>query len=278
MQKRVCMELLGRRDIAITTWEQWTRPKRGYQWAEGRSAMELAKAWFSQGVLQCPRDLALLFQSASFLNGLILRKGRPEFVTPLPVAGEGRNHDLYLLGSVGTQTVTICIEAKADEPFGDTISHAIQKARKRKPSTGMPARARQLITILMGRDSDPEAEPWSTLRYQLLTGIAGTVLQAGHDAATIALFIVHEFITSKTNDSLHALNTGDLSSFLRVLDPSSQMKPGQFWGPHKVSAQSELQFYVGKTTTNLRTLSGLASKQGPSERKGALGQRGIRYS
>lgn len=41
----------------ITRWEDWTPPKRAYQWVPGRSAMELAKAWFTDGHLSAPQEL-----------------------------------------------------------------------------------------------------------------------------------------------------------------------------------------------------------------------------
>src|SRR5688572_11039422 len=101
------MKFVNRAGSEILAWDDWTRPKKDYQWAEGRSAMELAKAWFRGRTLECPQELAALLQQAPFIRNLELLTGRPELVTPLPMPGEGRNHDLHLLGTSATGFVTI---------------------------------------------------------------------------------------------------------------------------------------------------------------------------
>ena len=103
----------------ITHWQMWTRPKKEYQWEPERSAMELAKAWFRQSETSPPEELSQLLHSSERLTTLKLLRGIPERVTSLPERGEGRNHDLWLLGWTKQEQVTICIEAKADEPFGN---------------------------------------------------------------------------------------------------------------------------------------------------------------
>jgi hypothetical protein len=247
------MKLINRDGTPIASWAEWTRPKQDYQWQEGRSALELAKAWFRAQAPECPQELQSLFQTASFLPDLILLEGRPEFVTPLPMAGEGRNHDLHLLARSADGPISICIEAKADEPFGATIQDTIVEARHKKPATGVPRRARRLIKLLTGVEADPEREPWSGLRYQLLTGLAGAALQAKRDGARIALFIMHEFVSDKTRDDLHERNTLDLAAFLRVLaSEAPEFQPHQFWGPLRTATEPAVELYVAKVVTNLR--------------------------
>src|SRR5712692_4427123 len=104
----------------------------------GRSAMELAKAWFPDDQLSAPPELMDLLPSHSRLHNQRLVRGVPEFVTSLPVRGEGRNHDLWLLGKTERESITICIEAKADEAFGnDTIAEyrtaALHRSERGKP-------------------------------------------------------------------------------------------------------------------------------------------------
>ena len=81
-------------DKPIEDWQNWTRPKREYQWKEGRSAMELARSWFPSGTLQCPSELQNLLSTNARTADTQFDEGRPEFVTSLPQRGEGRNHDL----------------------------------------------------------------------------------------------------------------------------------------------------------------------------------------
>ena len=118
---------------AITRWEEWTRPKRDYQWKEGRSAMELAKAWFSTGQLAVPQELTAILDREPRLEGLVFQQAIPELVTRLPERGEGRNHDLWLLGRTNREQVTVCVEAKADESFGDnTVGGYLQQCLRRR--------------------------------------------------------------------------------------------------------------------------------------------------
>jgi hypothetical protein len=106
----------------IISYHHWTQPKKDYHWKTGRSAMELAKAWFRQDHPQPPDELISLLHSSTRLQSIQFTSGIPEQVTPLPERGEGRNHDLALIGNTDDEQVTVNVEAKADEPFGnDTI-------------------------------------------------------------------------------------------------------------------------------------------------------------
>lgn len=136
----------------ITQYQEWTRPKKEYQWKAGRSAMELARSWFRNDHPQPPDELLSLLHSIPRLNKLQLIMGYPELVTPLPERGEGRNHDLALIGHTDKESVTITIEAKADEPFGnDSVLEYYFKAinrRKNGISTRVPERINQLLSMV----------------------------------------------------------------------------------------------------------------------------------
>ena len=41
------LSLEGHDGQPIADWHSWTRPKAEYHWRAGRSAMELARAWFT---------------------------------------------------------------------------------------------------------------------------------------------------------------------------------------------------------------------------------------
>jgi hypothetical protein len=112
----------------IVKWETWTRPKKEGHWKPGRNAMELARSWFLNDILSPPEELMRLLLSEESLQDLRLLRGVPELVTPLPMKGEGRNHDLWLHGETSSDSVTICVEAKTDEPFGN---YSIAEYRER---------------------------------------------------------------------------------------------------------------------------------------------------
>lgn len=218
----------------ITSWERWTRPKMSHHWAPHRSAMELAKAWFRDTEPSPPAELIQLLHSSDRLAGLRFLCGIPEYVTPLPERGEGRNHDLWLLGQTNFEKVTICIEGKADEPFGNvSIAGYRMSAIKRRDSgktTRAPERISKLLSLVPAGDSR-----WDNIRYQLLTAICGTAIQAKHDGSTLAVFVVHEFHTCMTTVDKIQRNADDFDAFISVICASSSpVNSGVLYGPFTV--------------------------------------------
>lgn len=138
------IELSNAQGAPILSIEDWTRPKQAYQWKDGRSAKELAKAWRpGDSGPSCPQALRALLDSHPLTRYARLIEGRPEHVTPLPERGGGRNHDLWIRAEVDDAPLTICIEAKADEPFGEPIGEYLQRSRAKNPRTGSARRARE---------------------------------------------------------------------------------------------------------------------------------------
>jgi hypothetical protein len=213
--------------------------------------MELARAWFHTGCLSCPQELQDLLRSHALTNGCEFLEGQPEFVTPLPERGEGRNHDLWLRASCLAGPVTICIEAKADEVFGDLVGDAITSAKRRSANTGLPARVTALIEMLVGQKSNPEDLPWRNLRYQLITAFAGTAIQAARDGSGTAVLVVQEFRGNHLDIALQEQNDTDLRSFLNSIAPHiGPLQPGALVGPIIVKSSdhlsTDINLLVGK--------------------------------
>ena len=186
------LELTTPQGSPITQYQEWTRPKIECQWKAGRSAKELSRSWFRHDHPEPPAELISLFHTSTRLEGLQFTSGTPELVTSLPERGEGRNHDLALIGTTDTEQVTVTIEAKADEPFGsDTILEYYTKAIKRRDSgtpTRVPERIEQLPSMV-DPDVPVEESKWKNIRYQLLTALCGTILQARLDDSSLAVLI-----------------------------------------------------------------------------------------
>lgn len=240
----------------IDKWDGWSRPKSDYQWKRGRSAMELARAWFRTPKSTAPDEFTALLESAEVTRGLAIKGGRPELVTPLPERGEGRNHDLWLTATTIHGKVTVCVEAKADEPFGDRLGKQIVTARKRQPQTRVAERARALLTLLFGGDHNPEGAPWRELRYQLITAAAGAVLQAQIDKSVACVLVVHEFHSNLTKAEHLAANQADLQAFVSQLDAGAgTIVPGELIGPIKIPAgvllTGGMPLYIGKVVSEL---------------------------
>lgn len=236
----------------INRWQDWTPPKQAYHWKEGRSAMELARSWFQTDTLQCPPELEALFATNTHTSNIEIDEGHPEFVTPLPERGEGRNHDLMLKAHTPNASSVICVEAKVDEPFGKKIGEYWSEATVKTKPTRVPERIQALLEIVFGPNAQPDVKPWCDLRYQLLTAVAGTLLQAAAEQVPLAIFVVHEFRTPLTKPALRDANADDYARFVEVLFSVPAVSSGQIYGPLQVQAGSHLlqsvELFVGKTT------------------------------
>ncbi len=273
-------------------WEKFALPpaRRKMHWEEGRSACELGRIWTANGEPAAPGELIRLLESNEGTRGIVIHRGTTEHETRLPFATGGpRCHDLALQAEQRGSSVTICIEAKADESFGGTVAAELRKARrqvekrrekekekpKQKPiSTRFPNRLDWLTRSLLGlpafEDDQLIAVSASVagLPYQLLSAIGGTLLEAEQQKACKAVLVVHEFRTIKTEDANLDANANALNRFLRLLlsankaDVSEdfELKGGQMIGPflvreHLVKGQIEIPYhipiFIGKTRTDL---------------------------
>ena len=193
--------------------------------------MELAKAWFQKSNISPPEEITQLLNSSDRLKGLSLLRGIPEHVTSLPERGGGRNHDLWIQGKTNQEQVTICIEAKADEPFGnETVAEYRASALKRRESgktTRVPERIDQLLALVPDRN-----DGWDGIRYQLLAAICGTAIQAKRDGSPLAVFVVHEFHTHKTTPAHIGTNAKYFDEFMAVIGASqTPIAAGMLFGP-----------------------------------------------
>jgi hypothetical protein len=92
------------------------------------------------------------------------------------------------------------------------------------------------------------------LRYQLLTACAGAIAEATRRKTSRAVMLVHEFVTSVTEDLNHRRNADDLDRFLSrmVGCPLIPFAAGKLHGPYTPHCVTGVQLYIGKVTRNLR--------------------------
>lgn len=197
--------------LTVQDWQVHAPPKSPHHWVEGRSAYELANAWCGLGGPAMPEVLRRLLDSRDETRGFVPEVAMPERRIPFDsLGGEPRNADLALTGFSATGKVAITIEAKADEPFGETVSATLAAALER----------------LIDQKGQPRV---GDLRYQLLTAVAGTLAFADAEGASIAVLVVHEFVTAKTNATNHLQNGGDYNELLERL---SEQRLPEVAGPY----------------------------------------------
>jgi hypothetical protein len=186
---------------------------------------------------------------------MVIYEGYPEHKVPLDsFKGETRNTDLMLLGYTDKKAIVISIEAKADEPFDQTIAERLNKVRGTR--SNIPKRIDLLCQSLFG-ETVAEFPPLSELRYQLLTGVAGALIGAKKQEAEVGLFVVHEFLSEETKQEKVQENWRDFLGFIQLLPGCSNtgILEGQLIGPiHVPGGQfvpSDTPLYLGKVSREI---------------------------
>lgn len=150
-------------------------------WRAGYSAMATAQSWeASNGAL--PPEIAQMFSPEADLLIAI-----PEHKVPLPGGRRESQCDVFALVRDGSRTVSLAVEAKVSEPFGDTVGAWLADAS--------PGKTERLSAICdwLGLPFPPT----DALRYQLLHRTAAAVAEARRFGLKDAAMIVQSFSPGK---------------------------------------------------------------------------------
>lgn len=235
------------------------------QWVDGRSAKETARAWTEREASPPPEILNLL-RSHPDLAATELRSVEPEVPLRFDKHRSPRCADLAGVASCGTAPVAVTVEAKADEPFDNLVSKVLEVAFEtliEKPRSGAVSRVLQLAQALF-RERRGLGPTVGELRYQLLTGTAGTLAHARSSGAKAAVFVVHEFVTSLTARRNLDRNQTDLDAFVHRLSGGrvTSVASGKLVGPFRVPGaplfESPADLYIGKA---VRRVAGQRSER-----------------
>jgi hypothetical protein len=235
---------------AIESVEDWYAnappKKRMAQWKDYRSAKELAKAWFRPSM---PEELRGLLDSHSDFRNFAVDEAIPECQIQIDnFGGEPRNADLLIVGHCIDGGGLLTIEAKADEEFGPIVGEYL--AEKINSRSNVPKRISLLLRSMFGRDLD---EKLGLLRYQLLHGAAATLIEAKKRGAKRAAFVVHAFLSAKTDPEKALRNKKDWGYFISLLGGAEV--PGCLSGPLKVAGGEfvphDIPLFLGKASVTL---------------------------
>jgi hypothetical protein len=183
---------LSRRDrvyVPLDSTEQWKRYLASQDhWRPGYSAYELAHSWMAARLTA--RGLPPSVQSAldvvPELEGVNVVLAFPEYKTALEGGARDSQTDLWWLGTCRSVLLSVAVEGKVREPFGETIAAWLAKASARS------AKPRRLGALLGELGIDP-SRPVDHLHYQLLHRTAAAVIEARRSRAPIAVMLVHSF-------------------------------------------------------------------------------------
>ena len=205
---------ISKNNNIITTVEEWYQfapPKaKGKHWKDGRSAKSLAQFMTDKNQVKKLEDILVELKYGT--NGVI--SCTPEANTVLPCKGNGRNHDLLMIG----EDFVVGIEAKVSESFGEEISTELIEASDNKKG-----RIDKLANELFGCKIN-EVKDGLELRYQLLTGVYGTLLEAENNKKSKALFLVIVFTDGLTSEDENAVNRNndDFKNFCQQIGLSAE--------------------------------------------------------
>jgi hypothetical protein len=252
---------------SIWSWFAAAPPKGAERhWVDGRSAKELAQAWCRGPRPAPPPELLGALDAHPDTAGFTAWDVLAEHVTTFDDAGgEGRNHDLVVVGTAHGGPTLLGVEAKAGERFGDTSVADQLAAGLAKTGSKIPRRV-QLLCNALGSSCEPALAAGLAHRgYQLLTATIGTVVEAGRRHCRQAIVVVHEFRplepAPKLLAELNAAQT-DLDAFVAYLSQGEHLRlyPGQTIGPFALTptrfVPDGIRLYLAKVRTDLPATMG----------------------
>lgn len=225
------MEMLASGGQAIRTVDDWERlagPTSKKHWRDGYSAKELANAWAPENGTGAAETVTAHLREALGDSTLELTTGWPEHRTRFDANPRGpRVHDLLVHATSAAGPVVIGVEGKGFEGFGLPLGEHLASAAA-NPASGTPARVEALVSGFFGEEVPEELD---TVGYQLLSALAGTLVEATKAGAVSAVVLVHEFRFDHSDKKAQAANSVQLEAFVGALGarPANGPSGGSWW-------------------------------------------------
>ncbi len=239
----------GNRLRTLEDWQCLASPKSPIHWKDNRSAKENARRWL-ESTPHLPSEIAGLLLSCGMTGTVGPWCAEPEArVSFDEFRGEPANIDMLVRAEDDSGPIVICIEAKVDETFGETVERTLSEAEKRLEKSPKSKGVERLERLAKIFRLDLSRREVLNLRYQLLTLTAATIAEAHRQSAKCAMAIVHEFMTPLVREEHRDRNASDLDDFLRiVLGSTNSLGSGMVMGPFQIGGINRL--YFGKAATD----------------------------
>jgi len=182
-------------------------------WKRGYSAMSLAYCW--QAANGFPNSVRKIFNKSDIkiFNGIEVLVAFPEYKVPLPGGSAASQNDLFVIGKCEDQLISIMVEGKSSEGFGNLVSEWYTD-----PSPGKKERLGYLCGMLGLKINDV-----MDIRYQLLHRTVSALIEAEKFNVRNALMLVHSF--SEGNEGLK-----DYSKFASLFGIEASLNKVQLAG------------------------------------------------
>lgn len=155
-------------------------------WETGYSAKALAYCW--QEANDFPLEVRKVFENSGIktFQDVEFLLAFPEYKVPLPGGRRASQNDIFILARGTGQMISIMVEGKVSEPFGETIADW-----KLHDRGGKKVRLKFLCDML-----ELDVNRIDHIRYQLLHRTTSAVIEAKRFNAQNALMLVHSFSQS----------------------------------------------------------------------------------
>lgn len=174
-------------------------------WKTGYSAKALAYCW--QEADGFPAEVKRVFKNSSIavFKDIEMLLAFPEYKVSLPGGRKASQNDIFILAKGNGQLISITVEGKVDEPFGELIADW-----KLHDMGGKKVRLKFLCEVLR-----LEMNKINHIRYQLLHRTASAVIEAMKFKTENALMLVHAFKKTEEN---YDQSFRDYCQFLGLFD------------------------------------------------------------
>ncbi|MFC2008258.1 DUF6946 family protein [Chloroflexota bacterium] len=179
-------------------------------WKTGYSAKALAYSW--QKADGFPAEVKEVFKNSGIdlFQDIQMLLAFPEYKVSLPGGKRVSQNDILILAKKGAgQLISIAVEGKVDEPFGELIADW-----KLKDKGGKKVRLEFLCEVLQ-----LDVNGIDCIRYQLLHRTASALIEARKFNARNALMLVHAFKKTEEN---YDQSFRDYCQFLELFGPEGK--------------------------------------------------------
>lgn len=208
-------------------------------WKRGQSARTLAHCW--EDCKGFPAEVDAVFKQAEALQNIKPLLAFPEWKVPLQGRGRPSQNDLWVLAKTTTShdttshdLVSIAVEGKVDESFGQTLKEWNKGANRQK----------RLEYLLSRFDINIKKLP-DHIHYQLVHRAASAIIEAERFGARAAVMLVHSFSHTDQSQGFE-----EYSEFCRLF--GIEAKIGVLG---RMSARGKLPLHLGWVRGDERYLS-----------------------
>ncbi|WP_139856533.1 DUF6946 family protein [Aequorivita sinensis] len=217
----------------IDEWYIKAGPKnRKTQWAVNHSALEFAKLVLD---ISFENDIKQNILDKISANQKIIL-AIPEQISKLDdYIGGQRNHDLALFTRNESEKIAVCFEAKVNEDLGVKLSRQWEEGYKK--NSNIHNRIKTIIDCLW---QNSRIENYNELKYQLLTGLFGTIKFAEKLEIKKCVFCIYQIqIDEKTKVTK---TEKEIQKLVDCFNVNDKVENNKLFGPFKTI--SNIEFYI----------------------------------